>query len=281
MPASSKSRRRLFSVGLFCAVLLAFTLFSLDKTGAQLTGPILISRDDSTRAIAFDSVTHQREPFTATAVQFGPDSATRIMIFAMHLQLQAGETATALTADAEDADHNVHTLVVEHVGTVPDQPWATSIVLGLDESLGDVGDVLVRIKYQGVTSNRVRVAIGHVGGGPPDDPNSVPTPGTDSALVAPAVPKTTNLTAEDIQTIIAQAASAATALGHPVTIIVTDREANVIGFFPMSGAQQQPPFTASAHWAVVLKERSYCHLKPQLRRLQPQRSSYARECFHY
>ena len=117
-------------------MLLAFTLFSLDKTGAQLTGPILISRDDSTRAIAFDSVTHQREPFSTTApVQFGPDSATRIMIFAMHLQLQAGETATALTADAEDADHNVHTLVVEHVGTVPDQPWATSIVLRLDESL--------------------------------------------------------------------------------------------------------------------------------------------------
>ena len=236
MPASSNSRHRLFSVGLFCAVLLAFTLFSLDKTGAQLTVPILVSRDDSTRAIAFDSVTHQREPFSTTApVQFGPDSATRIMIFAMHLQLQAGETATALTADAEDADHNVHTLVVEHVGTVPDQPWATSIVLRLDEGLGDVGDVLVQIKYQGVTSNRVRVAIGHVGGGPPDDPNSVPTPGTESALVVPAVPKTTNLTVEDIQTIIAQAASAATALGHPVTIIVTDREANVIGFFPMSG----------------------------------------------
>jgi len=237
MPASSKSRHRLLSGGLLCAVLLAFTLFSLDRTGAQLTGPILISRDDSTRAIAFDSVTHQREPFSTTApVQFGPDSATRIMLFAMHLQLQAGETATALTADAEDADHNVHTLVVEHVGTVPDQPWATSIVLRLSESLGDVGDVLVRIKYQGVTSNRVRVGVGHVGGGPPDDPNSVPTPGTEAALVVPAVPKTTSLTVDDIQRIIAQAASAATALAHPVTIIVTDREANVIGFFPMSGA---------------------------------------------
>ncbi|MFN2511540.1 MAG: carboxypeptidase-like regulatory domain-containing protein [Pyrinomonadaceae bacterium] len=39
-----------------------------------------------------------------------------------------------------------------------------------------VGDVLVRINYQGRASNRVRIAISHLGGGPLDDPGSVPTP---------------------------------------------------------------------------------------------------------
>jgi hypothetical protein len=39
-----------------------------------------------------------------------------------------------------------------------------------------VGDVLVQISYGGSASNRVRVAIGHMGGGPADDFGAVPTP---------------------------------------------------------------------------------------------------------
>jgi uncharacterized protein GlcG (DUF336 family) len=219
------------------ALIAGSVLLNTERATAQLSGPILVSREDSTRAIAFDSVTRQREPFKAiTPVQFGADPATRVMLFAMNLHLQIGETASAVSADAEDANHNIHTLIVEHVGSVPDQPWATSIILRLDQNMSDLGDVLVRIKYQGVSSNRVRLGIGHVGGGLPDDPNSVPTPGTEAVVIPPVVPKTTNLTADDVKTIIAQAASAATVLGRPVNIIVTDREANVLGFFPMSGS---------------------------------------------
>ena len=40
----------------------------------------------------------------------------------------------------------------------------------------NVGDVLVGITYQGLTSNRVRIGLGHIGGGPPDDPPASPTP---------------------------------------------------------------------------------------------------------
>jgi uncharacterized protein GlcG (DUF336 family) len=240
MFAHSTYRVRFLILALVCVVLLS-SIIQFEKVKAQINGPILISREDSTRAIAYDSVTHQREPFTSTApVRFGPDPATRIMIFAMNLQLQVGESANVIEADAEDVDHNIHPLVVEHVGNVPNQPWATSIVLRLNENLSDVGDVLVGIKYQGAVSNRVRVGIGHIGGGLPDDPNAVPTPGTEAVVIPPVVPKTTTLTADDVRTIIAQAASAATALGHPVNIIVMDREANVLGFFPMSGS---PPST--------------------------------------
>ncbi len=62
-------------------------------------------------------------------------------------------------------------------------------------------------------SNRVRVGIGHVGDGPPDDSGAVPTPG----IVAPGPPigvAATNLNPTDVQTILQQAASAATALGR-------------------------------------------------------------------
>ena len=217
-------------------IFLSCVLFAV-YAGAQQSGPVLISHIDSTRAISFDSVTRQREPFSKTTqIKFGADNATRIMLFAMNLSLQAGETATAVTADAEDAAHNIYPLVVENVGTVPEQPWATSIVLRLDGNLPEIGDVLVRIKYRGIASNRVRVGIGQVGGGPPDDINAIPTPGLAGPFEPPTHVAATNLTATDVQTIIQQAASAAESFARPVTIVVTDREANVIGLFAMTGA---------------------------------------------
>ena len=223
------------AIFLFAFALLAIGSINFRKAAAQATRPTLISHADSTRAIAFESVTRQREPFTTTTpIRFGADSATRIMLFAMNLQLQSGETASAVTADAEDSSHTLFPLTVEHVGTVQDQPWAISLVLRLPPNLPQSGDVLVRIKYRGVESNRVRVGIGHIGGGPPDDPNSIPTPGLDGPA-PPARLTATNLTSSDVQTILQQAASAASALGKPVNIVVTDREANVIGFFPMPG----------------------------------------------
>jgi uncharacterized protein GlcG (DUF336 family) len=219
---------------------LAFMMFAssfidFDNAGAQATRPTLISHADSTRAISFESVTRQREPFNTTVqVKFGSDSATRIMLFAKNLSLQPGETASAITADAEDGIHTIYPLTVEHVGSVPDQPWASSLVVRIPETLPPAGDVLVRIRYRGIESNRVRVGIGHVGDGPPDDANAVPTPG----FIGPEPPATiaaTNLASSDVQTILQQAASAANALGKPVNIVVTDREGNVLGFFPMAG----------------------------------------------
>ena len=93
-------------------LLTAFLLFAIsfvnfDHTGAQSTRPTLISHVDSTRAIAFDSVTRRREPFNTTSeVKFGSDSATRIMLFAMNLQPQPGgyrqEAPAANQVDATD-----------------------------------------------------------------------------------------------------------------------------------------------------------------------------------
>ena len=219
---------------LLTVLLLAISLVSFDHAGAQSTKPILISHPDSTRALAFESVTRQREPFTtAVQVQFGSDPVTRIMLFAMNLQLQAGETASAVTADAEDASHTIYPLTVEHVDSVPDQPWATSMVVRLADNLPQEGDVLVRITYRGIASNRVRIGIGHTGDGPPDDLDAVPTPGV--ILPRPSSLTATNLAQADVQTILQQAASAANALGKPVNIVVTDREGNVLGFLPMPG----------------------------------------------
>src|SRR5205807_6829008 len=69
----------------------------------------------------------------------------------------------------------------------------------------------------------------------------VPTPGTIAPPVQPSATAGTLTTAE-VQTIIAQAVSAAAALGHPVTVAITDREANVLGVFKMTGAPATTQF---------------------------------------
>jgi uncharacterized protein GlcG (DUF336 family) len=234
VPGSYSRLRILFALSL-SAIFAGATFFQFSKTSAQTTSPILISHEDSTRAISFESVTRQREPFSPTAhVKFGADNQTRIMLFAMNLTLQTGDTASSVSVSAEDFAHRVYQLPVEHVGSVPDQPWATSIVVRLSQDLDDLGDLLVRVSYRGLSSNRVRVAMGHIGGGLPDDEGAVPTPGS----AVPIVPSATagNLTIADVQTIISQAVSAAVALNRSVTVSVTDREANVLGVFVMTGA---------------------------------------------
>ncbi len=205
---------------------------------AQTSGPILISEETSTRAVAFESVTRAREPFTAIApVAFGADNHTRVMLFAMHLELQSGEGPESIVAEAEDAAHRIYPLTVEYVGAVPEQPWATSIIVCLNDAMGDTGDVLVRITYRGASSNRVRVGIGHVGDGPPDDEGAVPTPGSPVPLPPLGTNATAgNLTPDEVKTIIAQAVSAAVALNRNVTVAVVDREVNVLGVFRMTGA---------------------------------------------
>ena len=239
MAVGSHSRLQMLRTLCLGAFFAGALLIHFQTASAQSSSPILISHEDSTRAISFESVTQQREPFSTTAlVKFGADDQTRIMVFAMNLTLQVGDTVSAITVEAEDSAHNVYQLPVEFIGSVPDQPWATSLVVRLNNSMADVGDVLLRVSYRGVSSNRVRVAIGHIGGGLPDDAGAVPTPG----LPVPNAPHTTagNLTSGDVETIISQAVSTAVSLNRVVTVAVTDREANVLGVFVMTGA---PPTT--------------------------------------
>ena len=233
--ATRLSRRSwCFALQMLCVVLLAFPPTRSFHTKAQSTRPVLISEQSSTRAVAVDSVTRKHEPFSVTnEVSFGSDNRTRVMLFAMEM---AGDASPSeVTASAEDGAHNLHVLPVEYVGRVAGQEWMTSIIVRLSDTMADVGDVLVGISYRGVASNRVRLAIGHVGGGPSDDQGAVPTPGS----VVPPQPTALTagtLTTGEVQTIIAQAVSAASSLNRAVTVAVTDKEGNVLGVFAMTGA---------------------------------------------
>ena len=139
---------RIFSRGSSLLALAAILTLSLvaglrfPHTSAQTPSnrPVLFSEPQSTRAIAVESVAKTREPFSTVArVSFAADNKTRIMLFAGNLVLAPNEGSNAVTADAEDAAHNIYPLTVEHVGPVPNQSWATAVVVKLHQDMGDLG----------------------------------------------------------------------------------------------------------------------------------------------
>ena len=194
--------------GFTCSFLLLFGLFF----GATFTSvkaatnkkPILISQATNTRAVALESVNLRAEPFQPTVgIPFSSDIRTRICIFAMDLELLPGEGANAFTSDVQDGNGKIYPLRVEYVGQVPNFPGITMIVVRLADDLGDVGDVLLRVNLHGMSSNRVRVAIGHTGGGPADDAGAVATPApvTPPPADQPLVPDSYTGPASDADTI--------------------------------------------------------------------------------
>jgi uncharacterized protein (DUF1800 family) len=178
--------------------------FSGTVAAASNKKPVLLSQDTSTRAIALESVTFRSEPFKPTASPaFSSDTRTRICIFAMDLELLPGEGANAFTSDVQDASGKLYPLAVEFIGQVPNFPGITMIVVRLADDLGDAGDVLLRLNLHGMSSNRVRVAIGHSGGGPADDAGAVatPAPTTPPPADPPLVPDPYTGPASDADTV--------------------------------------------------------------------------------
>ncbi len=177
------SRKRLLAT--VCAGLAAFTYGTSNTWGAPQSSPLLFSVSaTSTRAIVLESVSMRAEPFSLNSeTLFSPnDSRTRITLFCMNLDLLAGEGANSLTADAEDGGHIHYPLKVEYVGQVPNFDGIYMVVLRLNDLMtSNLGDVLVRLNLHGMGSNRVRVGIGQIGGGPADDNPGVGTPAPQTA----------------------------------------------------------------------------------------------------
>jgi uncharacterized protein (DUF1800 family) len=161
--------------------------------GATQKNPVLFSVSaTSTRAVVMESVSMRAEPFSLNSeANFSPnDPRTRITLFCTDLDLLAGEGANALTADAEDAAHNHYSLKPEYVGPVPNLEGIFMVVLRLNDLMtSNLGDVLIRLNLHGMSSNRVRVAIGQIGGGPADDNPGVGTPAP-ATPPAPTTPQT-------------------------------------------------------------------------------------------
>ena len=122
--------------------------------------PILQTEENTDLAIAFDSVTMLRDPYPLTNnFNFSSDNRTRVMLFAVNLDLLPSENSSALTAQAEDAQLKVYPLTVESVTTVPGLSWLTEVVVVLPDNLPGTADVLVSVTWHTRTSNKMRIKI--------------------------------------------------------------------------------------------------------------------------
>ena len=137
--------------------------------------PTLLTQDNSTRALALESTSFETEPFELhQRLWKNSDGRTRLILFATNIN-QAAE----INAEAEDGSNRVFPLLVEHVYRLATADPIYAIHIRLHDDMTPDGDVLIQISANGLVSNRVRVGLGSVGGGPPDGrpqpPNIAPT----------------------------------------------------------------------------------------------------------
>lgn len=117
--------------------------------------PMLLTEENSDRAVALDSVTLTRGPFTPAAPpthNFSSDGRTRLMLFAANV-----DTTSGVMVAVEESPLVTVLLPVEYVGKVPGQDWMTQINVRLPEGLA--GDVRVSIVARGEFSNKALVSI--------------------------------------------------------------------------------------------------------------------------
>ena len=224
---------------LLCGVVLPVLLVG---ARAQSAPPLLITEEGTDNAVAVEPVTRARDPFpVAQTLPFSADPRTRVMLFAQNVGLLPGETASALTATAEDAAHNVYPLTVERVDRVAGFEWMSSVVVRLsDQMTNSTGEVLVGITLRGQASNRVRFRVG----------SQQPDLGAGASLNGKRVFPADNPWNQDVsnEPVDANSANLIASIGlgttlHPDFGTVWNGAPNGIPYVVVSGSQGRVPIT--------------------------------------
>jgi hypothetical protein len=122
--------------------------------------PILLTRDNSERALAVDSVMLTSEPFAITNIDnFSADQRTRITLFAVNVELGAGETSSVIEVQAEGAGGQIFPLPLEHFGPVPKFVWLKQIIVKLPDGIANSGEIRVSMKVRGTVGNTILVKV--------------------------------------------------------------------------------------------------------------------------
>ena len=123
--------------------------------------PVLLTDQNTGRAVAVDSVSLLKEPFFVKSEQnfFSLDQRTRLILFGYNLELKKGEDLSAITAQAEDSQHRIYSLPVEAAVEIPQFTWIKQVTIKLPDELQGLGEVSVKIALRGVTSNAAVISI--------------------------------------------------------------------------------------------------------------------------
>ena len=124
------------------------------------SNPKLQIEGDTERAIALESVTFTREPYSLVAGHnFSPDGRARLMLFASELEWAPGGDLSTITAEAADSQGKTYPLTVEYVGKVPNLDSLTQLIIKLPAELEHTDEIRVSIAVGGAVSNRVLLSL--------------------------------------------------------------------------------------------------------------------------
>jgi CSLREA domain-containing protein len=123
--------------------------------------PVLLTEENTERAVALDLVNQTRDPFSLTnPFNLSLDQRRRVSLFVWRLGLLPSDDASALTAQAEDDEARIYPLTVEYVGAVPSLNSITQVVVRLpDQVVGAPRDLWVKVGLRGPSSNRAIIKI--------------------------------------------------------------------------------------------------------------------------
>jgi hypothetical protein len=138
----------------FTGAALPFSIFIIVRE------PVLLTEDDSLKALSVDSVVLKRDPFPLLNNDyFGNDKRTRIKLLLVDLDLFGGETLSIITAQAIDQSQISHNLPVEDLRKVPGVPWMSQLTVMLPSDLVEPGELTVSVTLRGRTSNAATIRV--------------------------------------------------------------------------------------------------------------------------
>ena len=177
-------RRRLSALGAFCCLLLFGNAFAQTITLPEDAAPVLISEPNSTRALMTVADGKRGASLPTRVIQPGRQAV--VTFFVTNLDLLEGEGVNAFRAEFEDSSHYRYPLEIVRFERTAERKQVYALSVRVGAEIGSVGDVLARVTWRGMSSNRVRLSIGYEGGKIADDDGAVPTPmpGTQPVAVA-------------------------------------------------------------------------------------------------
>src|SRR5882762_10447511 len=122
--------------------------------------PVLFTDEGASRALALDSVTFKRDPFSVrNSDNFSADRTTRLMLLSANLDLQPGDGPSLVAAQADDGKGHTFPLAVEWIGRLPGFDWITVVIAKLPDDLLGANQAVISVNAHNQSSNQVSVSI--------------------------------------------------------------------------------------------------------------------------
>jgi hypothetical protein len=112
--------------------------------------PVLLTEDNSLRALTVDGVVRTRDPFAVTNEHyFGSDKRTRLTLLLVDLDLypNQGESLSMISVQAQ-GQSSTHNLVPEDLRKVLGFPWMSQLTVRLPPELAGVAEANVTVTFQ-------------------------------------------------------------------------------------------------------------------------------------